>query len=147
MPLSTALLIAGALLALAFGTGLVLRKLDGRRRGGGHLQLDVTDLDGSSLATDATLVQFSTALCTRCPQMRRLLAEIADEHAGVASVEIDLTDRNDLATRYHVLQTPTTFLVDASGNVVFRWGGVPDRHTINEALASILLTRTPQEHR
>lgn len=147
MSVSTALLIAGALLVLAIAVGLTLRMLDGRRRSGGHLQVDAADLGSSVLAPSATLVQFSTEFCTRCPQVRRLLGEIAKGYAGVGHIEIDLTNRNDLATRYHMLQTPTTFLVDASGNVLSRWGGVPDRRTVNDALASAVTTFIPQEQR
>ncbi|WP_300267913.1 thioredoxin family protein [Microbacterium sp.] len=138
MPLSTALLLTGAVLVLALGAGLVLRMLDGRRRTGHQLRLEVADLDGATLAPGATLVQFSTEFCTRCPQVRRLIGVLADERSGVTNVEIDLTDRRDLAARYRVLQTPTTFLVDSRGIVRFRWGGVPARDTINDALDTML---------
>lgn len=144
MSVSVALLITGVVIVIAVATGLVLRAQEGRRRAGGHVQLRSEDLSGRPLAPSGTLVQFSTVMCARCPQTRRLLGEIASEHDGVEHLEIDLTDRNDLASRYHVLQTPTTFLVDASGAVLSRWGGVPDRRTIDQELAS-LLTRHPQE--
>ncbi|KDA05810.1 thiol-disulfide isomerase [Microbacterium sp. CH12i] len=149
MPVSTALLIAGALVVLAVIGGFGMRMLDGRLRSGGDLRVRADDLSGAVLAPGATLVQFSTELCARCPQVRRLLSEIAESRGGVEHVEIDLTNRNDLASRYHVLQTPTTFLVDASGAVLSRWGGVPDRRAINEALASLkpLATLQNQEQR
>lgn len=144
MPVSIALLITGAVVALAIAGGLIVRAQDGRRRSRGRLAVRSEDLSGRSLAATATLVQFSTEFCARCPQVRRLLDQIADEHPGVERVEIDLTNRNDLATRYHVLQTPTTFLVDVSGTVLSRWGGVPQRRTIEDALANVL-TLQPQE--
>lgn len=144
MPVSLALVIAGVVVVLAVVCGFIVRAQDGRRRSGGSLRVLPADLAGRSLASNATLVQFSTELCARCPQVRRLLGQIADEHAGVERIEIDLTGRNDLATRYHVLQTPTTFLVDSSGVVLSRWGGVPERRTIEDALASAL-TPHPQE--
>jgi thiol-disulfide isomerase/thioredoxin len=146
MTVSVALIIAGAVVALAVVCGFVVRAQDGRRRAGGHLRVRSEDLAGLSLASAATLVQFSTELCTRCPQVRRVLRQIADEHAEVEHIDIDLTNRNDLATRYHVLQTPTTFLVDASGTVRSRWGGVPHRSAIDDALAAVL-TLNPQEQR
>ncbi|MDQ0645248.1 TlpA family protein disulfide reductase [Microbacterium murale] len=138
MSVSIAFVITGAIVALAIVCGIFVRAQDGRRRSGGHLQVRSEDLAGSTFDETATLVQFSTELCARCPQVRRLLGQIADAHSGVSHVEIDLTNRNDLATRYHVLQTPTTFLVDASGAVLSRWGGVPHRSAIEDALASVL---------
>ncbi|WP_426183627.1 TlpA family protein disulfide reductase [Microbacterium sp. TWP3-1-2b2] len=146
MTVSAALAITGAVVALAIVCGFIVRAQDGRRRTGGHLQVRSEDLAGQPLATTATLVQFSTELCARCPQVRRLLGQIADQHAGIEHVEIDLTNRSDLATRYHVLQTPTTFLVDASGMVLSRWGGVARRSAIEDALASVL-TLHPQEQK
>lgn len=146
MPVSLALVIAGAIVALAIVCGCIVRAQSGRRRSGGHLRVLPEDLPAQSLAPEATLVQFSTEFCARCPQVRRLLDRIADEHDGVERIEIDLTSRNDLATRYRVLQTPTTFLVDASGAVLSRWGGVPERRTIEDALASALSLH-PQEQR
>lgn len=140
MPLSVALLLAAAVLVLGAGAGIALRMLDGRRRSGHQLCLDVADLDEAALAPGATLVQFSTEFCARCPQVRRLLGALADERIGVAHVELDLTARRDLAARYHVLQTPTTFLVDSAGIVRFRWGGVPGRDTINDALDAVLIS-------
>ncbi|MGM7666112.1 TlpA family protein disulfide reductase [Microbacterium sp. A93] len=145
MPVSTALLIAGAVVVLAIVSGVILRAQDGRRRSGGHLLVLREDLPGKALASRATLVQFSTELCARCPQVRRMLTAIADTDDGVTHVEIDLTNRNDLATHYHVLQTPTTFLVDASGAVQSRWGGVPDRRAIEDALSTIPAVRTQEQ--
>ena len=144
MSVAAALALTAAIVAVAIAGGLVVRAQDGRRRSGGHLAFRPEDLGGRSLAPSATLVQFSTELCARCPQVRRLLGQIADENADVEHVEVDLTNRNDLATRYHVLQTPTTFLVDASGVVLSRWGGVPHRNTIQDALA---LALHPQEQK
>lgn len=132
----TALLIAGALLVLAVVVGVLFRVLDGRRRSGGHLRFDAADAGRTALGERATLVQFSTELCTRCPQVRRLLGEYADDRNGIAHVEVDLTHRVDLAERYRVLQTPTTFVVDRTGAVRARFHGVPHRHALTEALAA-----------
>lgn len=135
MSVLLAIVIASVVVLLALGAGLVIRARDGRRRSGGAVRVRSEDLLGG-VGRPVTLVQFSTELCARCPQVRRLLGEIADER-GIPFIEIDLTNRGDLASRYHVLQTPTTFLVDGAGAVLSRWGGVPDRRSIADAVSSI----------
>ncbi|WP_029259013.1 MULTISPECIES: thioredoxin family protein [unclassified Microbacterium] len=132
-----ALGIAAALLVLATGIGVVLRRRDGRRRDGGALRFDPADAVTSELGSRATLVQFSTEMCARCPQVRRLLGSYADDHDGLAHVEVDLTHRPDLSARYKVLQTPTTFVVDRAGAVRARFHGVPTRHALTEALTAV----------
>ena len=139
MPVSTAIAVAAALLVVATVLGLVLRTGDGRRRAGRGLAVRAEDLP-APLATGATLVQFSTALCARCPQVRRMLTGIAEADPAVTHLDIDLTHRNDLAARYHVLQTPTIFLVDRTGAVVSRWSGVPERTAVVSALRAATKT-------
>jgi hypothetical protein len=132
-----ALTVAAALLALATVVGIVLRRRDGRRLDGGTLRFDPADAASTGLGDRATLVQFSTEMCARCPQVRRLLRDYASDHDGLTHVEVDLTHRPDLSTRYRVLQTPTTFLVDGTGAVRARFHGVPHRHALAEALAAV----------
>ncbi|WP_435744281.1 thioredoxin family protein [Microbacterium sp. PMB16] len=132
-----ALGVAAALLALATIIGVVLRRRDGRLRGGGALRFDPTDADAAELGSRATLVQFSTEMCARCPQVRRMLDAYASDHEGLRHIEVDLTHRPDLSARYKVLQTPTTFVVDGSGAVRARFHGVPHRHALNEAVAAV----------
>lgn len=122
---------------LAVVIGGALRLIDGRRRDGGRLRFDAADADAGVLGSRATLVQFSTEMCTRCPQVRRMLRDVADGHDGLQHVEVDLTRRPDLSTRYRVLQTPTTFVVDGSGAVRARFHGVPSRHALTDAIAAV----------
>jgi len=138
LPMSPVLAFSllGALLAVAVLAGVAIRVLDGRRRGGGHLVFDSADVD-MQLGSTATLVQFSTETCARCPQVRRMLRSIADEKDGLAHIEVDLTHRPDLSSRYRVLHTPTTFIVDRAGSVRARFNGVPHRHALTEALAAV----------
>jgi thiol-disulfide isomerase/thioredoxin len=79
-------------------------------------------------------VQFSTAYCSRCPSTARQLAAISADYAGVRHVEVDLTDRPDLADRFHVLQTPTTLILDARGEGTARIGGVPRARDLRDRL-------------
>lgn len=131
-----ALGVAAALLALATIIGIVLRRRDGRRRDGGALRFDPADA-AAEFGSHATLVQFSTEMCARCPQVRRLLTDYASHQDGLRHVEVDLTHRPDLSARYKVLQTPTTFVVDGSGAVRARFHGVPHRHALTEAVDAI----------
>lgn len=132
-----ALGVAVALLVLATLIGVVLRRRDGRRRDGGTLLFDPADIASAEFGSRATLVQFSTEMCARCPQVRRMLGAYAAEHEGLRHVEVDLTHRPDLSTRYKVLQTPTTFVVDGSGAVRARFHGVPHRHALTDALSTV----------
>ncbi|WP_223625370.1 thioredoxin family protein [Microbacterium sp. EST19A] len=129
--------VAAALLVLATIIGVVLRRRDGRRRDAGALRFDPADAASAELGSRATLVQFSTEMCARCPQVRRMLNAYASDHDGLRHVEVDLTHRPDLSARYKVLQTPTTFLIDGSGAVRARFHGVPHRHALTEAVASV----------
>lgn len=132
-----ALAILAALVAFAVVIGAVAKRRDGRRRAGGALRFDAQDAVPAELGSKATLVQFSTEMCARCPQVRRMLRSYAEEGDGLRHIEVDLTHRPDLSSRYHVLQTPTTFLVDESGAVRSRFHGVPQRRALTEALASL----------
>ena len=131
MDAPAALLLVLALVAVATVLGLVYRATQGRIR-------DVADNEATVLTpadvgsqvpfgTAATLVQFSTEFCSRCPGTHRLLTQIADGRPGVAHVDIDLTHRADLASRFGVLQTPTTLILDGAGRVHARVVGAPHR--------------------
>lgn len=133
---STALALAGALLVAVTVIGLLWRRRDGRARAGDGALVAASDLP-AALGARATLVQFSTELCARCPQVRRLLAATASALPGVEHVEVDLTHRADLASRYRVLQTPTTLVVDAGGRIRSRFNGVPRPADVEAALAAL----------
>ncbi len=138
MDLTGALLVAGGLLAVATLIGLLLRRREGRHvdaRPQEHVR--ASDLDGAGFGEAATLVQFSTEMCTRCPQVRRQLTGLAAHYWGVRHVEIDLTHRPDLARHYHVLQTPTTLLVDETGAVRARYRGAPDINALTDDLSTL----------
>ncbi|MBS1697736.1 MAG: thioredoxin family protein [Actinobacteria bacterium] len=134
MSLPIALVVAAALLAATVLVGVLLRRRDGRAVPvhGDH-QVDPADLL-RPLGAHATLVQFSTEFCARCPQVRRMLGGIAAEHPGVAHAEVDLTARADLAARYKVLSTPTVLVVDPDGRIRSRFTGVPARADLLTAL-------------
>lgn len=139
MSVPVALLVAVALLAATTLLGLVLRRREGRRRAarGTVASIRRTELTPAGLGARATLVQFGTEFCARCPQARRVVSSWAAGHDGVAHAEIDLTHRRDLAVRYGILSTPTTFLVDANGTIRSRFVGVPRSPELESALAAL----------
>jgi thiol-disulfide isomerase/thioredoxin len=132
-----ALALIGVLVTVATLVAVASRSRDGRARRGRTGSFDPKDAAHSALGTRATLVQFSTETCARCPQVRRVLQGYVDVEAGVAHVEVDLTRRPDLSSRYRILQTPTTFLVDGEGGVRARFLGVPQRQALTDALATL----------
>lgn len=135
MDLALALVIVAALLAATVVLGLVWRRGQGRARTvqAGEI-VDPRVLESGPFGATATLVQFSTEMCTRCPGVHRMLSTVADDRAGVQHIDVDLTHRPDLAKRFRVLQTPTTLLLDGSGLTVRRFGGPPTRADVEHEL-------------
>lgn len=135
MDLTLALVIAAALLAATAAVGLLLRRGQGRVRAVDSAEsIDPRTLGTGPLGEDATLLQFSTELCSRCPGVHRLLSAVADERAGVRHLDVDLTHRPDLAQRFRVLQTPTTLVLDRTGTIRTRIAGAPTRAVVETEL-------------
>jgi thiol-disulfide isomerase/thioredoxin len=126
-----ALVALAALLAVTVGVGVYLRWRQSRPQR--HIPHEVVEphrLGADSLGDVATLLQFSTELCSRCPGVHRTLAAIADGRDGVRHLDVDLTYRPDIAKHFHVLQTPTTLVLDRNGVVQTRFGGTPSRDVL-----------------
>ena len=119
----------GLVLALAAGAtalGLLWRAGQGRSEPVGAAVITQTDVaSGTAFGRTGTLLQFSTELCARCPGTSRMLAGVAGSRPGVTHIDVDLTHRADLANRFSILQTPTTLVLDETGRVRARVGGVP----------------------
>lgn len=133
------LLAAAVLLLLATTIGATWRVLDGRARRGSGTIVDPDDvgLARAAFGEVATLLQFSTETCARCPATRRLLTEVARSQPGVHHVEVDLTHRIDLASRFGVLATPTTLVLDRRRRVHSRIVGAPRPEAVAAALAPL----------
>ena len=118
--------------------GFVLRRRDGRVvpvLRADRVEPAVLGLD--AFGDRATLVQFSTPLCARCPGVHRKLSTIAREFTGVSHVDIDLTDRNDLASRFAIMQTPTTLIISRDGFIQARIAGTPADAEVRDRLALV----------
>ncbi len=138
MNLFDAILVLAALLAATIGVGALLRWQPNRPR---HLNpteiVDPLRLGAETLGERATLLQFSTEMCSRCPGVHRTLGAIAGELDGVTHLDVDLTHRPDIAKHFHVLQTPTTLILDRDGMIQTRFGGTPSRHAVELELARV----------
>jgi len=92
---------------------------------------------GAARGARATLVQFSTPMCAKCPPTKALLVRIAAEYPGVVHTDIDAEQRLDLARRLDIMRTPTTLLLDADGVVVARMNGAPNESQVRSALDAL----------
>jgi thioredoxin-like negative regulator of GroEL len=94
---------------------------------------------GRPLGTRATFVQFSTATCAACPQVRRVLSDLSARSDGVAHVEIAADERMDLVRRFGVHRTPTVLLVGPDGVVWSRAAGPMNARQAADALDAHLV--------
>ncbi|GGH46405.1 TlpA family protein disulfide reductase [Microbacterium album] len=139
----TALVALAAALLVATAVGVLVRRRDGRVgavRGDDPVAPSTLGLDAATagFGERATLVQFSTEYCARCPATRRVLREVATARPGVAHVDVDLTHRPDVARRFGVLQTPTTLVLDGDRIARARIGGAPRSEDVVRELDRIL---------
>lgn len=137
-----ALIATGLLLVLAVLLALLLSRRTAVARDA-HSATAVTaqEIGATQLGAQATLVQFSTEFCTKCPGNRRLLQSVADAHPDVEVIDVDLTHRADLARRFDVMQTPTTLVLDSAGVPTVRFTGVVKRADISDRLDHLTLQR------
>jgi thiol-disulfide isomerase/thioredoxin len=116
-------LLLAAVLAVATAAGLLLRRRDGRFRStDGTVRVDLEEIGGASSA-HRTFLQVSAATCATCPQVARVLAQVADAADDVSHVEIRVEDHDALTRRLGVLRTPTVLLLDEDGVVLSRTSG------------------------
>ncbi len=130
-----------ALVALATVLGLAWQSQQGRvHRSNGKTVIRASDVPGlRRFASGATLLQFSTEVCAPCRVTHAVLGDVASARPGVAHIDLDVTHRPDLASRFHIMQTPTTLILDRKGVVRARIGGAPKRDSLHAELDRILL--------
>lgn len=129
-------IVLAALVAGATLLGVLHRAAQGRVRA--VSARPAVTLDGVELGGRATLLQFSTAVCSPCRATARVLDELATRTVDVAHVELDVTHRPELASRFRVLQTPTTLILDRDGVVRSRIGGAVRRDLVAAELRKVL---------
>ncbi len=134
----------GLLLAAVIG-GTIYKYFQGKgRRVSSAEVIDLRKLRATSnglpvteYGKKATLVQFSTEYCGQCPGVKRTLSQLAYRTGGLAFAEVDITERLDLAAHFSISQTPTVFLLDDSGHVIYRVGGIPKMNQLNDELQKL----------
>lgn len=125
----TAALVLVGLVAFATVLGVIWRASQGRvHRARGHV-------DGIELGDRATLLQLSTEVCAPCRATARVLDGLSGD--DVRHIEIDIADRPDLVSRFNILQTPTTLILDRDGIVQSRIGGAVRRELVARELEKV----------
>lgn len=126
--MQVALVLLG-LVAFATVLGMLWRFSQGRVRLAHGRVADI------ALGRRATLLQLSTEVCAPCRATARVLGELSDHE--IRHVEVDIADRPDLVSRFNVLQTPTTLILDRDGTVRARIGGAVRRDLIVAELEKV----------
>ena len=84
------------------------------------------------------LVDFGANSCVPCRELRPILKEVAQEHAGKAGIlVIDVYKYQGLAREYKVMLLPTLVFFDSKGKEVFRHVGVLAKEQIVAKLKEI----------
>jgi thiol-disulfide isomerase/thioredoxin len=147
MSLETRLALVLGLLAVAVAAGLIWRARTGKAKlvSGGE-QINLAEIgavkDGkpvTSFGKKVTFLQFSSEFCTACRQTARLYSELEQVHPEILHIEIDITNRVDLANKFNILQTPTTLVLDSHGRVTSRIGGAVKQQTIEDEIGSFVI--------
>ncbi|HEY2666149.1 MAG TPA: thioredoxin family protein [Actinomycetota bacterium] len=98
-------------------------------------RFDASDGDAGAPAS-AVLVTFSGPYCLECQEVLPRLQAASAAHAVPLRV-IDIKQSPELAAKYDVRLTPTTFVVGSGGTVQAGWLGTPPEGAVEEALAAV----------
>ncbi|WP_406639493.1 TlpA family protein disulfide reductase [Amycolatopsis sp. WGS_07] len=127
-----------ATLIVATAAGLVMRARNGRVRAAKPAAatrvLPAPVIEALDPQSAVTLVQISTTFCTPCRHTRAILSSLAEKTDGLHHVDLDVTERPEVAQALSVLSTPTTLALDPEGRELLRVGGVPKGPELLEAL-------------
>ena len=103
----------------------------------GKLKAEKNGKPVSTFGKSATLLQFSTEICSICVATARLYRDLEKATPGLKHIEVDITHRMDLAAHFGIMQTPTTLILDKHGMVKARIGGAPRQNVIAAELAKL----------
>ena len=93
----------------------------------------------SSLPNKPVLVYFTTPDCIPCKTVQRPAIHRVSHLLGedVAVVEIDATERPDLAKAWGVMSVPTTFILDSRGEARYVNNGVARAEKLLEQIQAL----------
>lgn len=139
----TGLWVVLAVLVIGGIAGAVLKARNGRisaakRPEPRGSELPAPVADALDPAAAVTLVQISTTFCAPCRHTKAVLEPLAERTEGLRHVELDVTDRPEVAQELGVLRTPTTIAFSPDGTELLRISGVPKAAAVTEALAGHL---------
>ncbi|MEY4648422.1 MAG: hypothetical protein RL009_838 [Actinomycetota bacterium] len=138
------LALVSAIVAAAVLVGVVWKLTTGKaKRIRDGLQVDLAELGAlkngqpvTAFGDRITFLQFSSEFCSQCVQTARILGELEQQSDDVLHLEVDITNRLDLANKYNILQTPTTLVLDRRGIVKSRIGGAPKAATLESEIGT-----------
>lgn len=132
---SSALALIAVLAAAAVMLGWLLTRREGRVLAlKPSAAIDPREFGGDRLGSAATVVQFSTVYCTRCPAVRRTISALVGDRPGVEFLHVDVTGQPELASKYRLAQTPTVLVLDGNGVARSRLSGTIDRAALSTEL-------------
>ena len=142
MPIETRIAIVAVFVTAVVAFGFIWRARTGRaRRVNSPEQVDLALLGATKngqpvtrFAKRVTFLQFSSEMCSQCVQTARVFNELEANSDDILHIEVDITNRLDLARKFHIMQTPTTLVLDHTGRVTSRIGGVAKPETIQDEI-------------
>ena len=142
MPIETRIALVVAVILAVLALGLFWKSRTGRsKRIANGQQIDLAKLGAVkngkpvlAFGERMTFLQFSTEFCSQCVQTARVYKDLEQHSDGILHIEVDITNRLDLAKEFNILQTPTTLVLDAAGRVTSRIGGATKAQTIKDEI-------------
>jgi thiol-disulfide isomerase/thioredoxin len=143
--LDNRVLLIGLLVLVALAAGAWWKARTGRAklvRSGelvdlGKLKAFEAGVPVTKFGNTATLLQFSTEVCSICVATSRLFKDLEKVTPGLKHIEVDITNRMDLAAHFSIMQSPTTLILDNQGMVKARIGGAPRQNVITEEIKKL----------
>jgi thiol-disulfide isomerase/thioredoxin len=127
-----ALVVIAALAGLIwkFSTGRARKVSRGERINLAELGITKNGYPITKLNTRMTFLQFSSDFCTLCEPTAKMFQALETSDPTVTHLELNITNRLDIANKFNVLQTPTTLVLDRHGFIKSRIGGAPKAATL-----------------